>query len=104
MAVVRRGSSEFNFDGLTDSVTNLVGGLILLVVMVIGATQPKQSGVDHLPAPDNVVGEEQKMDPLLDQISALKTDTEGVEQEILCIEARLPEIQKELDELKEKHP
>lgn len=100
MPVSRRGGIDFNFDGLTDSVTNLVGGLILLVVMVIGATQPKTSGVDHLPAPDNVVGEEQRMDPLLDQISALRTDADNVEQEILRIEARLPEIERELEELK----
>lgn len=40
MAQRRRGSQfRMNFDGLTDAVTNLVGALVLLVVLLIGITE-----------------------------------------------------------------
>ncbi len=35
----RTSQLELNFDGLADSVTNLVGALILLIVLLIGVTQ-----------------------------------------------------------------
>lgn len=34
----RTSQIEINFDGLTDSVTNLVGSLILILVLLIGLT------------------------------------------------------------------
>ena len=50
----RNSGVEFNFDGLTDAVTNLVGSLILLVVLILAVTTPKMAGLTRLPEPENV--------------------------------------------------
>lgn len=93
-------SLEINFDGLTDTVTNLVGSLILLVVLVVAATRPKVQGVAELPVPDNSVGAERAIDPLLDELGRMRTQIESVEGEIQRMEARLPELAEEIQQLK----
>ena len=96
----RRAGVELNFDGLTDSVTNLVGSLILLVVLVVAVTGPKVAGIEELPPPDNEPGAEQEVDLLLEQIRVLKLEVQTVDRDIQGMEARLPEIAAELDELR----
>ena len=95
-----RSHLDLSFDSLTDVVTNLVGGLILLIVVVMGMTTPRIGGVRALPPPDNQPGAEQPMNELLDRIRALQESLRVVEQDITQVEARLPELSDELGELK----
>jgi len=96
----RDTSLEINFDGLTDTITNLVGSLILLVVLVIAATRPKVRGLAELPAPDKSVGAERAIDPLLEELSRMRTQIEGVDGEIQRMEARVPELAGEIRQLR----
>ncbi len=95
-----RSNLDLSFDSLTDVVTNLVGGLILLIIVVLGATTPRISGVPTLPPPENQPGAEQPMDDVLERIRALQESLRVVDQDITQVEARLPEVSDELEELK----
>ena len=97
----RQSRAELNFDGLTDSVTNLVGSLILLVVLVIAVTAPKQIGERTPPPPDNTAGDEQPIDGLLETIRLMRAELSDIEQEVQRIEARIPSIGDEIEELKQ---
>jgi hypothetical protein len=75
-----------NFDGLTDSVTNLVGNMILLVVLLLGVTREHiKSGPPQLaeqpPAPVTHAGP-RTLDALLLQIQALRVEISNVDREI----------------------
>jgi hypothetical protein len=99
----RRGEElELTFDSLTDVITNLVGGLIMLIVLVVGATQAKSGGVPYLPSADNKVGGEQPMDQLLNKIHAMSEEVQQLEKALADSEARLPKIAEEIQELKQK--
>jgi hypothetical protein len=99
---MRRHNSglNVNFDGLTDSVTNLVGSLILLVVLVVAITQPKRLGVSDLPPPDRKIGAQQPIDTLLEGIRLTRDETQDVESDIERYELRLPEIADEINQLR----
>lgn len=98
----RKSGVELNFDGLTDSVTNLVGSLILLVVLVVAVTSPEIAGVEKPPPPDNDAGAEQPVDMLLERMRAMKVKIDNVDQGIKRIELRLPEIDAEVIELQQQ--
>ena len=44
MGMDRGQRIEFNFDSLTDCITNLAGSLILVTLIIFGLTKPKESG------------------------------------------------------------
>jgi hypothetical protein len=98
----RESGIDVNFDSLTDVVTNLVGGLILLIIVVIGATTPRISGVRTLPPPDNKAGAEHPIDQLLDRIRAMQDEVQLIEQDIVQVEDELPQLAMELEDLKKK--
>jgi chromosome segregation ATPase len=99
MARRRDSTLELNFDSLTDTITNLCGGLILLVMLVTGASQPKKEGVTELPPPENKVGSDSRVDQLLNDLHTINAHVEQVEQDTARVEARLPEIEEEIEEL-----
>lgn len=103
MAARRGEGLELNFDSLTDVITNLVGGLIMLIVLVVGATQAKVAGMLAPPPPDNKVGGETPMDLLLNKIHAMDEALQQVEREAQRIEERLPDIAGEIQDLQQKH-
>lgn len=98
----RYGDDELNFDGLTDAVTNLVGALILLVVLVIAVTGPKQLGVEELPPPENTAGESRAIDQLLARMQQLRVHLTEVERDITTLEARVPDLESEIAALAAK--
>lgn len=98
----RRNALDINFDSLTDTITNLCGGMILLVMLVTFASQPKIAGVKDLPPPENKIGAKSRVDVLLDNIQTLNIATLKVEQQTAEIEARLPELEEEIDQLDRK--
>lgn len=102
MAARKRNSElQLNFDGLTDSVTNLVGDLILLVVLLIGVTKeavraPAESlsieTGENKKAPKSIV-------PLLDRINLLQSELQQVHREVAQLEGRLPDLRAEVEQL-----
>lgn len=85
MARGRRSEGlELNFDGLTDAVTNLVGALLLLVVLVLGLSRPKTS--------DSAVGgqtaAEQQLDVLRNEIRDLHGQVDAIEPQLRQLRER----------------
>jgi len=95
--MTRRGKSsefEINFDGLTDSVTNLAGALILLVVLLLGVTT---NAVQTTPSPPPVapgVGTG-SLDGLLEQVVVMRA-------ELRSAGAQLDEVERDVRGLREK--
>lgn len=99
MARVNRNSQvELNFDGLTDSVTNLVGTLILLVVLVMGLS--KKSGGAR---PDPTSDAPRPIEELIGRVESLRAELAAIDREISDIEqVRLPELRKQISDLNSK--
>jgi hypothetical protein len=88
----RRDTIELNFDGLTDAVTNLVGTLILLVVLVMMLTResasftPRETAAGADQQPQSAVS-------LLERIEVLREQIRQVQREVQTLEDDLPGIQ-----------
>lgn len=102
MAAPRKQEIELNFDGLTDSVTNLVGALILIVVLVISITQRAV----YTPPPESVVAESgadeadrplETIAELLRELDALNVETVRIRDGVTRIEQRIPEWRTSVD-------
>lgn len=78
----RHSKPLLNFDSLTDTVTNLAGALILLVVLILGITGQ---------------GEASRTEPLLEQLEQLRVEIQSVDQETRQIEDALRVLQQRLD-------
>jgi hypothetical protein len=97
MAQVRNNDSvNVNFDGLTDSVTNLVGALILLVVLLVGITT---KAVQDAPTPA-FVGESQvgqlPVDELLEQVVVLQAQLDNANQQVRIVAQQVADVQRQL--------
>ncbi|MCA9124141.1 MAG: hypothetical protein H6822_30410 [Planctomycetaceae bacterium] len=97
MANVRNNESvNVNFDGLTDSVTNLVGALILLVVLLVGITT---KAVQKAPTPASV-GESQAgqlpVDELLEQVVILQAQLDNASQQVRIVAQQVTDVQRRL--------
>lgn len=101
MARRRRASDiEFNFDGLTDSVTNLVGALILLVVLLIGVSREAVSQTQPRPQPEPPKpGGDKSIRPILERVNLLKGELAAMDGQIRTFEVRIAEQQQRIDEL-----
>lgn len=91
----RNSAIELNFDGLTDSVTNLVGALILLVVLLLAITKeiplnatPAMQGAAR-PAP---LDGSKTIDELWLQVTQLRLQIKAADQYIATAEARVEEL------------
>lgn len=99
----RTNQLEMNFDGLADSVTNLVGALILLVVLVIGLTKDAPlRAAPPSPEPSTGEGGEKPILPLQQRIAVLQTQVRQVDASIDDLNGRLQPLRQEIEELLEK--
>lgn len=98
----RKSPVEWNFDGLTDSITNLAGSLVLLVVLVFAVTKPRQAGLEEPSLPEKTVGAETPIEDLVHQIHSLRTEVEEVNGQTEQIEARLPAIAADVEALEKR--
>lgn len=96
----RASRQEMNFDGLADSVTNLVGALILVVVLVMGVTE---EAVSQAPAPEPVPqGNPRSILPLQQRLATLQAQMEQVQQSAKALNGQLDSLRTEADELFKK--
>ncbi len=100
----RRSQLELNFDGLTDSVTNLVGALILLIVLLIGIT--RQAVLAPLPGtvPDSAGAEqsadaEETLSQFLKQVELIRTQTMQFRHQCSLIEEELLTLNTTADQI-----
>ena len=105
MAARRRSEGlELNFDGLTDSVTNLVGALILLVVLILGVTQEAIS--QPLPTPPKQKGKqsagEKPISPLESRIVSLEKQIRKADVDVKTLQDKLQDIDRKFKSLLEE--
>jgi len=93
----RSNELELNFDGLTDSITNLVGALIILVVLLVAITRPAS---DNRPSPGETRASdvtdsqgEKTAEEMLRQVQTLRQQIQSADREIAAMERRLREAQ-----------
>lgn len=105
MARRRSGNPEMNFDGLTDSVTNLVGALILIVIMLIGVTRdvlPESTPAIPqftLRVEKESLEETKTVEELLRRVQYLQSEIDATDQRIKVAEAQVDELQVEAQAL-----
>lgn len=98
----RTSGQEMNFDGLADSVTNLVGALILVVILVIGVTGDAVSQPPPEKSPSSRNGGDRSLKSLQNKLAALRVHLHDVEQETGKLNERLNSLRDEADELFDK--
>lgn len=100
----RQSRIELNFDGLTDSVTNLVGALILLVVLIIGVTREAVSQQKEQPKPKTGQRNagQKSIKPLQDRVNQMKSQLRDVDNDIEQQKRELRTLREAVDELLKK--
>jgi hypothetical protein len=89
MAARRSTEVELCFESMTDLITNLAGGLVLLVLLLMGLTRETTS----IPT---VNGNGTSMHPLLQRINLLHSSGQDMEKKIQALEERNKEMQREI--------
>ncbi len=102
----RSTGAEMNFDGLTDSVTNLVGALILLVVLIIGVTHQAVSQVVQ-PEPEKKEAAQgqagqRPLVTLEDRVALLEGQIQAADQSVEAMKGKIKEAEAEFEELLKK--
>src|SRR3954451_23027291 len=99
----KRRSSEVElcFDSMTDLITNLAGGLILLVLLLLGLTReaPAPAAAAPEPAAEGKKGSEKSAVPLLEQVNQLRAASERVDKDVSLLQERMRELRKDAHEL-----
>jgi len=96
----RASALRFNFDSLTDVVTNLSGTLILIVVLVLGLTREMKPSPPPAPLPTDSRQAGKPIAPLLKQVEQLNREVRAVEEDIRQLELLLPELQQKVQKLR----
>ena len=99
--MARRNSEvELCFDSMTDLITNLAGGLILIVMLLLAITREAPKPLEPRPgsAGKQTSGEKSTLE-LSKRIFNLKIDTDRVDNEIIVDKQQLDELEKRAEEL-----
>ena len=102
----RNSEVELCFDSMTDLITNLAGGLILLVLLLMGVT--RDAAKKQEPKPKELTGAELQKEvekssrPLQDRMAQVQIEIASADREVNAFEKRLPQLQQEIDELVKK--
>jgi hypothetical protein len=102
MGMNRNQKVEFNFDSLTDCITNLAGSLILVTLIIFGLTKPKESGGLEPEYRRQSVGGDASMAALLHELDAMRTDLQRIHRDMGDMNGQLPEMTVKLDDLEAK--
>jgi hypothetical protein len=107
-------TAELNFDGLTDTVTNLAAGLVLVNVLMLGIFQnPKktarQVNPNQRPQVGVVIEESQRraeneagpkpIHPLLREVETLRQMIAGIDRDITLQEAQVVELRRQAEDV-----
>jgi hypothetical protein len=88
---------ELNFDGLTDSITNLVGALIVLVLILLGImNSPRLLDVQREKAAGEAAAEAESVDDLLQEMQLLQARLALINSQMNAVESELPELKEKI--------
>ena len=102
MGMNRGQRIEFNFDSLTDCITNLAGSLILVTLIIFGLTKPKESGDARPEYVKRNIGGEASMASLVHRLEAMRTDLRQIHRELDGYGEQLPQVVSELEKLEQR--
>jgi hypothetical protein len=104
MAKRRTSEVELCFDSMTDFITNLAGGLILLVLLLLGVTRESPAQTQPLPpTPSGQEGMGEKpISPLEVRVTMLRSQILRIEKDIGVLAGQLPQLRQEVEELLKK--
>jgi hypothetical protein len=104
MAKRRTSEVELCFDSMTDLITNLAGGLLLLVLLLMGLTRESSAqapqAVPQEKGPKDAA--EKSVRPLLDRINRLKGEIRRADEQIRELDQRLPQLKEQVEDLLKK--
>ena len=99
----RNSEVELCFDSMTDLITNLAGGLILIVMLLLALTREAPKTIKA-----NSVGKSGKNDgekptrPLFEKLNILQADTARMNEGISSDAAQLKSLEKDVEKLIER--
>ena len=94
----QRGESPaINFDPLTDTITNLAGALVLVVVLVLAMSRASPIGYPPLPPPDDP--RERPVEPLLVQMEMIWAATRQTTARVQALQAGLEQLEPRVQRL-----
>ena len=104
----RYAGVKMNFDAMTDTITNVAGAMIRLVILVLVITQPIASNLPPPPPPPNDLGDsspagkaDQPLRPLVAEIELLKTLIHDVDGKTAAMERELPSLRDRVEKLRQ---
>lgn len=92
----RSGQLELNFDGLTDSVTNLAGSLILLVLLVLAITAPPTPGAMVSQKPER---RDRSIETLQRELLQIEASLRSTSAKIQQLDTEVSELERQVEEL-----
>ena len=97
MARRRRSEMELCFDSMSDLITNLAGGLILVVLLLMGLTREAPRMADLRPSPGQADPKQGSQSPrkLVERLNNLRAD-------LAQVNADIDDYEQDLDELDRK--
>lgn len=102
MAKRRNAEVKLCFDSMTDLITNLAGGLLLLVLLLLGVTGDASSQTRPPPGAADQTGKaaaEKSPRPLEERVRRLDQAVQQVEEQIKTLEGQLPALRQEVEAL-----
>lgn len=105
MAQRRASQLELCFDSMTDLITNLAGGLVLVVLLLLGMTQESKSveqQAEFAAPKKKSEGGAKSIQPLEFRSQALRAEIAAVEKNMSTLEAKLPKLQQDVEDLLER--
>jgi hypothetical protein len=103
--MARRNSEvELCFDSMTDLITNLAGGLILVVLLLLGVSREASRLSDDRPTgtAGNKKEGEKSIRPLSQRLNDVRADTERVDADINADMQLLQELNRKAEKLLER--
>lgn len=99
MGMTRGQRIEFNFDSLTDCITNLAGSLILVTLIVFGLTKPKESGEPGPVYETRNIGGPASMASLVHKLEVMRSDVRQIHRDLDGFGERLPQMVSDLEKI-----
>jgi hypothetical protein len=92
----RENTVSLNFDSLTDTITNLAGALILVVVLVLGMS--RDAPVDPRPPPEPTQEGEKLMGPLVVRLERARSQMRKLEADVGTLESGIEDLRRKLSQ------
>jgi len=102
MGMTRGQRIEFNFDSLTDCITNLAGSLILVTLIIFGLTKPKESGEPGPVYEKTHIGGSASMASLVHKLEVMRTDLQQIHHDLDGYGEQLPQMVSELEKIEQR--